>query len=101
MRLEEALQIAMARDSSRDRRIRVGIGDGDKPCAVHRLPGGMMKLREIAGAGTRHVEILRFHSLKLYWQAGHGESPKWCDGHAQDAFLGALFPLQCRVIRTG
>ena len=74
MRPEKGVQIRVTRHARRTRRVRIGIGDGDQPRPVNLLPGGMMELREIAGADTRHVEIRCDHTTSYIGNPATGKA---------------------------
>ena len=75
VRLKKRYQAFMARNIGRDRGVRVWIRHGDKPRPGGGLPAGVMKLREIAGADTRHGEILRDHIFSYIGRTPSGKAP--------------------------
>jgi len=87
--VQERGKVAMALDPLRDGRARVPVGDGNKLRACRALPGGMVKLRKIAGAGAGDAESLGRHDSSY---RSIGAKGKVRD--AADAFLGAAFALQ-------
>ena len=69
----------------RNGRGRVAVGDGNKTRAGDLLPGGMMELRKIAGAGAGDAECL----------GRHGSSYMSMDAKGKPAMLPALFLAPC------
>lgn len=70
-------------------RIRVAINHGDKVCPAYMLPGGMVKLCEIAGTDAGHIECLACHRTSYMSIGEKGEVR-----NATSAFLGEAFALQ-------
>ncbi|MGB1871383.1 MAG: hypothetical protein ACPHQ8_02050, partial [Candidatus Puniceispirillaceae bacterium] len=52
-----------------------------------RLPGGMVKLREIAGANTRHIEIRWTHISSYIGKPATGKAPYAMFGIRPTLFL--------------
>ena len=79
-------EIGVAPDTLRNGRGRAAVGDGNKTRTGDPLPGGMMELRKIAGAGAGGECLGRW--IKLYVDGRKG-SPQCCRH-----FSGARFALQ-------
>ena len=56
-----------------------------------------MKLREIAGADTRHLEILHDHVSTYIGKLAAGKA-QMRGRNAQDAFLGVIFALHYTTV---
>ena len=79
----------MAVNTVRHGRAGVSVGNGNKARALRPLPGGVVELREIAGAGTGNTECLGRHGSSYMSIGAKGEAH-----NAAGAFLGSVFALQ-------